>query len=598
MPGCKNFEYGVFTMVVKKSFIRMLAIKHWEFLWEAKVMSSSRALVFGVALCLLLFQPSAAQPPHDVLIRGGKVVDGSGKPAFEADVAIRDGKIVAVGRVEGEATRVIDARGKTVVPGFIDLHSHAAEGLGSDDRRRRAAPNLVSQGVTMVVVNQDGRSPWPIARQREEFTHKGIGPHAALMVGHGRVRQEVMGRDARRAARRDEMERMRALVRQGMEEGAYGLSAGLEYVPGRWSTTEELVALVRQIVPFGGVYVSHERSEGSDPMWYWPSQDRLRPPTLLDAVRETIEIGRKTKATVVASHLKVKGAHYWGTSLAAIQLIEAARKKGVDVWADQYPYDSTGSDGNTVLIPGWAWGEENEASRGRDYAAVLRRTLADPLAGMNLKDDIAHEISRRGGAERVIVFEYPDQNWIGKSVAELAGARQVSPVEMAIALQLEGYQNRRGGARLRGFSLSEQDIEAYAAKPWTATASDAGIALPEDGPVHARFYGTFPRKIRKYALERGILSLEAAVRSATSLPAQILQLPDRGLIREGYHADLVVLELERLRDTATFFEPHQYAEGIAYVLVNGRLVVDDGKLTGALPGTVISPPKKIATRRR
>lgn len=598
MPGCKNFEYGVFTMVVKKSFIRMLAIKHWEFLWEAKVMSSFRALVLGVALCLLLFQLSAAQPPHDVLIRGGKVVDGSGKPAFEADVAIRDGKIVAVGRVEGEATRVIDARGKTVVPGFIDLHSHAAEGLGSDDRRRRAAPNLVSQGVTMVVVNQDGRSPWPIARQREEFTHKGIGPHAALMVGHGRVRQEVMGRDARRAARRDEMERMRALVRQGMEEGAYGLSAGLEYVPGRWSTTEELVALVRQIVPFGGVYVSHERSEGSDPMWYWPSQDRLRPPTLLDAVRETIEIGRKTKATVVASHLKVKGAHYWGTSLAAVQLIEAARKKGVDVWADQYPYDSTGSDGNTVLIPGWAWGEENEASRGRDYAAVLRRTLADPLAGMNLKDDIAHEISRRGGAERVIVFEYPDQNWIGKSVAELAGARQVSPVEMAIALQLEGYQNRRGGARLRGFSLSEQDIEAYAAKPWTATASDAGIALPEDGPVHARFYGTFPRKIRKYALERGILSLEAAVRSATSLPAQILQLPDRGLIREGYHADLVVLELERLRDTATFFEPHQYAEGIAYVLVNGRLVVDDGKLTGALPGTVISPPKKIATRRR
>lgn len=561
-------------------------------------MSSFRALVLGVALCLLLFQLSAAQPPHDVLIRGGKVVDGSGRPAFEADVAIRDGKIVAVGRVEGEATRVIDARGKTVVPGFIDLHSHAAEGLGSDDRRRRAAPNLVSQGVTMVVVNQDGRSPWPIARQREEFTHKGIGPHAALMVGHGRVRQEVMGRDARRAARRDEMERMRALVRQGMEEGAYGLSAGLEYVPGRWSTTEELVALVRQIVPFGGVYVSHERSEGSDPMWYWPSQDRLRPPTLLDAVRETIEIGRKTKATVVASHLKVKGAHYWGTSLAAIQLIEAARKKGVDVWADQYPYDSTGSDGNTVLIPGWAWGEENEASCGRDYAAVLRRTLADPLAGMNLKDDIAHEISRRGGAERVIVFEYPDQNWIGKSVAELAGARQVSPVEMAIALQLEGYQNRRGGARLRGFSLSEQDIEAYAAKPWTATASDAGIALPEDGPVHARFYGTFPRKIRRYALERGILSLEAAVRSATSLPAQILQLPDRGLIREGYHADLVVLELERLRDTATFFEPHQYAEGIAYVLVNGRLVVDDGKLTGALPGTVISPPKKIATRRR
>jgi N-acyl-D-amino-acid deacylase len=219
---------------------------------------------------------------------------------------------------------------------------------------RRAAPNLVSQGISTVVVNQDGRSPWPLTDQRAQLEKNGTGPNAMLLVGHGTVRRRVMGDDVRRPARADEITRMRLLVKEALQQGAVGLSAGLEYDPGRWSTTDELVELAKELPAFNGVYISHERSEGSDPLWYVPSQDGPSAVTLLDAVRETIEIGEKTAARVVASHLKAKGEHYWGSSAAAISLIQRARDRGVDVWADQYPYPTSGTDGSTVLIPAWA----------------------------------------------------------------------------------------------------------------------------------------------------------------------------------------------------------------------------------------------------
>lgn len=555
--------------------------------------------------CILVASLPAATPidaqagpqRFDLLIRGGRVLDGTGNPWFYADVGIREGRIAAIGQLAGAtATRTIDATGKYVTPGFIDIHSHADDGSSprggfrDQNPRIRAAPNLVAQGVTTVVVNQDGRSPWPIREQRDLITRNGIGPNTFLLVGHGAVRREVMGNDTRRPARPDEIVRMRALVKQAMQEGASGMSAGLEYEPGRWSTTEEVVELAREIVPFRGVYISHERSEGADPMWFWPSQDPAGPPTLLDAVMETIEIGERTGATVVASHIKAKGAHYWGTSGAVIQLIESARARGVDVWADQYTYNTSGTDGNTVLIPSWAFsgnGARGTGDRG-SLTDALRRTIADTAAARRLRQDIAHEIRRRGGPDNVVVFDYPDTTAIGRSVGELARRRNLDPVEMAIALQLEGDPNRRGGGRMRGFSMSELDMEAYAAQPWVATASDAGIAMPGDSPgTHARFYGTFPRKIRHYALDRGVISVENAVRSMTSLPAQILGLRDRGQLREGMHADVVVFDIARIRDVATFFEPHQYAEGIEHVLVNGEFLVDGGQLTWKLPGRVL-----------
>ena len=557
-------------------------------------------MIILAALALMPLSNFAAQKQEfDLLIKGGKVYDGSGNPWFYADIGISDNTIVAVGKLQNASARqMIDAKGRYVVPGMIDLHAHADEGsqpeagLRSEDPRRRAAPNIVSQGVTTVVINHDGRSAWPIRQQIAEIRAKGIGPNAILLFGHGEVRQQVMNDDFRRPATVGEIVAMQELARQAMGEGAFGMSAGLEYVPGRWSRTDELIEIMKVVAKYGGMYVSHERSEGADPMWYWPSQDSAGPPTLLDAVMETIEIGEQTGATVVCTHIKSKGAHFWGVGRAAIQLIQRARDRGVDVWADQYPYNTSGPDGNTLLIPFWAYGlasrsSNNAGQAGVNYALTLKSRLRNRSIAEKVRRDIAHEIRRRGGAENMVVFDYPDSSFIGKSLAQLAAQHDLSPVDMALKLQFDGFADRIGGVRLRGFSMSEIDVEAYAAQPWTITASDGGIALPGDGPVHARFYGTFPRKIRRYAIERGIISVSDAIRSMTSLPAQVLGLRDRGMLREGFHADLAIIDLENYADTATFKEPHQYATGVDYVFVNGQMVVEKGMLTWALPGVVI-----------
>lgn len=555
------------------------------------------ALVVTAALAAAMgAQPSA--PAYDLIIRNGRVLDGTGNPWFPAEVAVKDGRVVAVGRLAGaSATTVVDATGRFVAPGFIDIHSHADDGssprggMRDQSRERRAAPNLVSQGITTVVVNHDGRSPWPVAEQRALLETQGIGVNAMLMVGHGTVRRQVMGEDVKRPSTAAEMARMRALVRQALQEGAVGMSAGLEYEPGRWSTTEELVELARELPSVDGVYISHERSEGSDPLWYVPSQDGPGPPTLLDAVRETIEVGERTGARVVASHLKAKGAHYWGSSTAAVSLIQRARDRGVDVWADQYPYPTSGTDGSTVLVPAWA----TSAPGSTDRASVLRRMLGDPPTAKQVRSDIAHEIQRRGGAEHIVVFDYTDKSLYGKSLAEIAALWKLAPVEAAITIQLDGLPDRRGGARMRGFSMSEADMEIIAKQPWVATSTDGGIALPEDGPsTHARFYGSFTRKIRHYVLERGAISLEHAIRAGTSLPAQIMGLTDRGQIREGMAADLVVFDLTTIRDKATFFAPHQHSEGIDYVFVNGVARVNAGRIVDALPGRVLVRGRRSA----
>lgn len=551
------------------------------------------ALVCAAVSAIALAAQAPASQSFDLLITNARVFDGTGNPAFPADVGVRAGRIAAVGRLTGAtAARVVDATGRFVSPGFIDIHSHADDGARArggfrdEDPRVRAAPNLVSQGITTVVVNHDGRSPWPIAAQRTLIEKHRIGPNTMLMAGHGAVRSQVMGRDTQRPATADEVARMRALVRQALQEGAVGLSAGLEYEPGRWSVTSELVELAKELPAFDGVYISHERSEGSDPLWYVPSQDGPGPPTLLDAVRETIEIGERSGARVVASHIKAKGANYWGSSAAAISLIERARQRGVDVWADHYPYPTSGTDGSTVLIPRWAvrTGEGNGPR-----ADALRRTMADPKLLETVRSDIAHEIARRGGADNVVVYEYTDASLYGKSLAEIAQRWRVDPVDAAIRIQLEGLPERAGGARMRGFSMHERDMEAFVKQPWVATSTDAGISLPDGPPsTHARFYGSFPRKIRHYAIDRGAISVESAIRSSTSLPATIMGLEDRGLIREGLAADLVIFDLATIRDKATFFEPHQYAEGIDYVFVNGVAVVDGSRITGALPGKVLT----------
>ena len=563
-----------------------------------------RLVALGAVLsCLLQSLPVAAQETYDVLFLDGRVLDGTGNPWFRADVGVKDGRIAAIGRLHDiRATRTIDLAGRVLTPGFIDIHSHAdgpggeTSGLRSNNHHVRSAPNLVAQGITTVVVNQDGRSPSSIADQRKRLEELGHGPNAILMVGHNSIRREALGEEFRRAATRAETRRMAELLRQGIAEGAYGLTAGLEYVPGRWSDPLEVTELVAVMVETGGVAIVHERASGADPMWFLPSRHPPNPPTMVDNIEELITLAEGTGVPVVATHIKVKGADYWGASTEIVNLVRDARDRGVEIWLDQYPYDTTGSDGATVLIPPWAleydrWGESSDGDddETRDFGAILKVALEDQRFREDLERDIVREISRRGGPDRIFVYEHPDESLVGLTLRELSERWDESLVDAAIRLQLEGFTDRPGGARLRGFSLNEMDLEPLAAEPYTITASDAGIAIAEEGqPVHARFYGTFPRKIRRYALERGVLSVADAIRSATSLPAQVLRLRSRGLVREGMVADLVVIDLDRVRDLATFESPHQFPEGIDWVLVRGEAVVENGELTGALPGVVLT----------
>jgi len=512
-------------------------------------------LFLSVSFLLISCPLFSAQNPtrYDILFINGKVMDGTGNPSFYADVAVANGKIAAVGRLKNtaQATRVIDIKGKVIAPGFIDIHSHAFdradnESVWKGEEKRFAAPNYVSQGVTTLVSNQCGSSPLSIKQQKEFLTKKGIGLNTLLLIGHNDVRQHVMQNDFQRPATLDEINQMKAIIRQAMEDGAAGISSGLEYVPSIWSTTDELVALVEVIVPYGGFFQAHERAAGMTPMWYVPSQDEPGPPSMLGNIVELIEVGKRTGAKVIATHIKARGVDFWGGSTAIIRLINDARAQGVDIWADAYPYNSSGSDGSVVLIPRWALG--------RNYPETLKGVLKDPEKKKDLFMDIKHAFNWRGNAENIIVMDYPDTSYIGKNIASLAEDNGISDIEMVIKLQLEGFTKRRGGARLRSFSMSEIDIEAFYAQPWTATSTDGRIALLSDGPVHARYYGTFPRKIRHYAMERKVLTVENAIRSSTSLPAQILGLRDRGLIQEGHHADIVVFDPVRSRDTATFLQ--------------------------------------------
>lgn len=544
-------------------------------------------------LLLFLVSLSALAQDYDLIIRNGRVLDGTGNPWFHADIGVKAGRVAAIGDLkQARAPQTIDATGKYVTPGFIDMHSHSDRDLA--DAKLKFNHNMVAQGITLSVVNQDGRSPESIQQQRAGYEKQGIGNHAILMVGHGSVRGRAMKSRDRDKASDADVDAMRKLVEQGMREGAWGLSAGLEYVPGRYSDTRELIELVKAVKPFRGVYISHERSEGRDPMWKIAS-DPTPAADLLDAVRETIEIGRATGVPVVCSHIKAKGANYWGSSHAATQMIRRAREEGVPVYADQYPYETSGSDGNTVLMPLWAIAApgakvtgqiDREGAQLRNAKENLAERLKDPDAAAKIRGDIAHEIERRGGASRVVVWDAHLPQYKQKTIGQIAADLKVSPVEAVIWLQRNGMDGVPGGARMRGFSLSEDDLEHFMREDYMATCTDGAANMG-----HPRSYGAYPRKLRRYALDRAAITLPHAVRSMSGLPAQILGLKDRGRIDSGYWADVVVFDPARIRETAEMFAPEKYPEGVDWVLVNGVPVVAAGKFTNALPGKVLTPEK-------
>jgi N-acyl-D-amino-acid deacylase len=504
-----------------------------------------RRLLFGCFSFLtaahLASNAPQAQPSFDLLIRNGRVMDGTGNPWLRADIGIRGDRIAAVGRVAADrAVRVVDAADRLVTPGFIDVHSHAAEGL-TRPSLRQGRP-IIAQGVTTVVVNPDGGGPVDLGAQAARLQEGGFGPNIALLIGHGSVRRDVLGNE-NRAPTAGELERMRALVTRGMAAGAFGLSSGLFYTPGSFATTDEVVALARAAGESGGLYTSHIRDEGNYTIG------------VVAAVQEVIRVAEEAGVIGIVSHMKALGPDNWGLAMAATMRIDEARARGVQVFADQYPYEASSTSLRAALVPG-----------GVDVTA--------PVVRENLK--------RRGGPDAIVLAFYkPDPSLEGKSLRQIADARRASPEEAAMELI------SRGGASIVSFNMSEPDIRHIMTRPYTMASSDGGLVAPSEGKPHPRDYGAFARRLAVYVRERQVVPLEFAVRSMTSLPAAVFGMRDRGVIREGAAADLAVFDPARVKDVATYADPHHLADGMSYVIVNGVVVLNDGQFTDALPGKIL-----------
>jgi len=528
-------------------------------------MTMRGAALLSIALVAAAPPPARAQERFDLVILGGRVIDGMGAPAFRADLGVRGGRIARIAReglAAATADRVLRAEGLIVAPGFIDLHAHLEPLPQMPD-----AESHVRQGVTTAMGNPDGGGAYPIGAYLERMDRAALGLNVGFFVGHNTVRRQVMGLEDREPTA-GELDRMREMVARGMGEGAFGLSTGLFYLPGFFAQLDEVVALARVAADSGGIYTSHLRYEGLG---------------LLDGVGEAIEIGRQARLPIVLTHHKAVGAQMWGASARTLAMIDSARAEGVDVMADQYPYTATHT-GLGVLIPPWA-------REGGDSA--FARRVADPAVRDSVKAGIVFNIlnDRGGGDLRRVQFSrvswQPELE--GRTLADWAAQRGLDPTpENGAELVIEA--ELKGSASAIYHVLDEQDVERIMRYLWTMHASDGRLSRPGQGHPHPRAYGTFPRVLGVYVREKGVLGLEDAVRKMTALPAWRVGLTDRGRVAEGLVADLTVFDPATVGDRATFTEPHQYPTGIHFVLVNGVVVVSDGQFTSARPGKVLRRP--------
>ncbi len=510
----------------------------------------------------------------DLVFKNARVLDGTGAPWFRADVAVKDGFVVRVGRIEGESKKVIDAKAKYLAPGFIDTHSHSDSELVENP----TADSKILQGVTLEVIGQCGSSAAPrnmglrneddeepaeegpqwtdMASYMEVLESQGVSVNVAPLVGHGTVRRQVMGAEAR-AATPEEVGQMKRLVRDAMEQGAFGMSSGLIYVPGRYSETSEVIELAEVVAEYDGIYFTHIRNESN---------------LLLEALAEAVAIGNKAQLPVQISHFKAMREPNWGKVPEAIAMIEKAREDGLDITADQYPYIAS-STGMSSPLPASAWtgGEGSER-------------LRDPEE----RKKILEQLKAGGYWDRIVVanLEHPDdQKYIGKSVEEVGRIQGITTEEAALGL----LERNRGTVQIVNFAMNEDNVRMIMKLPWVMVGSD-GSALnvaTAKGKPHPRNYGTFVRVLGRYVREYKVLRLEEAVRKMTSLPAMRLGLQDRGILKQGMRADLVLFDADTVVDNATFTDPHRYASGIDYVAVNGVIVVENGVHNGARPGMVL-----------
>ena len=526
---------------------------------------SALSRLFWVIFVTFTVSAPAPAQTYDLLVRGGRVVDGSGSPWYRADVGIVGDTIVAIGRpLDGSARRVLDAGGRIVSPGFIDIHTHANRGLFDVP----TADNYVRQGVTTVFAGQDGGSPVPLRPFLEKVASTPLSLNFGSFIGQGGVRRAVLG-NVDRAATAEEINRMQELVRQGMRDGAFGMSTGLFYVPGAFASTEELVALARAAGEMGGIHISHMRDEASK---------------ILESVEETVRIGEEGGLPTQVTHHKVIGPAYWGGSIDTLRLVNEARARGVDVTLDQYPYTASATGIQAALWPKWAQAGDREA--------VLAR-LRDPATRARIRTESTRIIrDERGGgdASRVQISACDwDPSLAGETLAEITRSRGLEP-SLENAANTVIWIVEQGGCRGIFHAIGEEDLVRILRHPATMIASDGGIPIFGQAVPHPRSYGTFARILGRYVRELEVLPLEQAVHKMSVLPAQRVGLLDRGLLRPGMKADLAIFDPATVRDTATYETPHSYAVGFSHVIVNGEVVFGEAAMTKARPGKVLYGP--------
>ncbi|MAU15904.1 MAG: amidohydrolase [Muricauda sp.] len=507
-----------------------------------------------IAIFLLLFAACKKQKIEaDILIKNGTVYTGEDSLPKAFNIAIKDDKISYIGRADGVeiiASKTIDAKGLVVSPGFIDPHTHATTDLSNPELSDNKP--FLYQGVTTVTVGNDGNSPYPLIKYREKCEGHGVGTNVVLLVGHGTIRRMAIGNTDRKATSA-EIEKMQNLIQVEMDAGAFGMSTGLFYAPGSYSDTEEIIALAKIVAQNNGIYDTHMRDESTYSIG------------LVPAVQETIEIGEKANLPVHISHIKCLGVEVWKQSDSIIDIIETAQKNGVDITANQYPYEASATGLQSAVVPRWA------ESGGKDSLFVRYQ---NPKYKEQILKETRKNIGRRGGPETLLVVQSPNPDFVGKTLLEISEALNMKPEETVYKVLEAGY------IKIASFNMTPYDIANFMDEPWVVTGSDGGSG-------HPRKYGTFPKKYHKYVKKDSVLDLGAFINQSTSVTAEILRIPDRGKLKKDYFADIIIFDPETFQDKATYNDPFQLAQGVKYSIINGKISIDEGEYTGERNGVVL-----------
>ncbi|MDB5191265.1 MAG: D-aminoacylase [Segetibacter sp.] len=513
-------------------------------------------------LMLLLFIPLTATTPKtaDIIIRNGKIIDGTGNNWYYGDIAILDGRIAAIGKLQGwKAGRILDASGLVIAPGFIDVHTH----IEDDEVKNPTASNFIYDGVTSVVTGNCGSSRLDLEKYFGMLDSLKLSVNVASLIGHNDVRKAAMGR-AFRDPTVEELEKMKFIVEKAMKDGAVGMSTGLIYIPGTYSKTPEIVELAKVVAKYSGVYASHMRNEGD---------------SVVEAIEEALTVGREAKLPVEISHFKVGGKNNWGRSNQTLELVKKARESGLDVTIDQYPYTASSTSLSTML-PEWILADGQDSVKARlSNPAIRKDAISTMLKGLKRRKLKHFDYAR-------VSYYKPDTTFNGKSIEQvnlLSGKKHKAKDEAETVLQMM----EKGGAQMVFHGMSEDDVKNIMKYPFNMFASDASIRIFGQGVPHPRGYGTNARVLAKYVREEKVITLEEAIRRMTSLPAQKFNLANRGLLKEGFAADIVVFSESEVKDMSTFDKPHQYSTGFKYVLVNGALTLENNQHNGTRKGMIL-----------